>query len=271
MGREVALACAASFKRAILELAATTRRSSAPVPTSSWPCVPCCFPRWVPPASCTTLRRVFIHESVYEPFVARLQQAWENVTVATRARPATLVGPLIDGAAFDAMQRAGRMPRPGRPRDRRRAPAAAVPRCLLRAARAGRDRCPARDHAARDLRPHPLPVPSPSSTEAIALNNAASHGLSSAIFTERLAARPSASRPSGERLWHRQRQHRHQRCRDRQLPSAARKDSGAGAVRLGRLEVLHAALHQHRQLGVGNCRLRRASTLAAETPRFPRF
>jgi aldehyde dehydrogenase (NAD+) len=55
---------------------------------------------------CTTLRRLFVHESVYEGFVARLKQAYASVKVGDPLKPDTLVGPLIDGAAYEAMQKA---------------------------------------------------------------------------------------------------------------------------------------------------------------------
>jgi aldehyde dehydrogenase (NAD+) len=53
---------------------------------------------------CTTLRRLFIHESVYESFVPRLKQAYGSVKVGSPLETGTLVGPLIGQAAFDAMQ-----------------------------------------------------------------------------------------------------------------------------------------------------------------------
>jgi len=55
---------------------------------------------------CTTLRRLFVHESVYDTLVPRLKKAYESVKVGNPLADGTLVGPLIDAAAFDAMQRA---------------------------------------------------------------------------------------------------------------------------------------------------------------------
>lgn len=55
---------------------------------------------------CTTLRRLFVHESIYADFVPRLIRAYENVTVGNPLETMALVGPLIDQAAFVAMQKA---------------------------------------------------------------------------------------------------------------------------------------------------------------------
>ena len=55
---------------------------------------------------CTTLRRLFVHESIYERFLPRLKQAYGSVKVGNPLDPETLVGPLIDGNAFSAMQQA---------------------------------------------------------------------------------------------------------------------------------------------------------------------
>lgn len=55
---------------------------------------------------CTSLRRLIVHESVYDRFVPRLRQVYETVAIGNPMSPATLVGPLIDGRAYDAMQKA---------------------------------------------------------------------------------------------------------------------------------------------------------------------
>jgi aldehyde dehydrogenase (NAD+) len=55
---------------------------------------------------CTTLRRLFVHESVYDQIVPRLRKAYESVSVGDPLEGKALVGPLIDKAAFDNMQKA---------------------------------------------------------------------------------------------------------------------------------------------------------------------
>jgi len=54
---------------------------------------------------CTSLRRLFVHESVYDSLIPRLKKVYTSVSVGN---PLTgnLVGPLIDGLAYEAMQRA---------------------------------------------------------------------------------------------------------------------------------------------------------------------
>lgn len=55
---------------------------------------------------CTTLRRLFVHSSIYDALMARLKPAYLSVGIGDPLVPGTLVGPLIDKAAFDAMQAA---------------------------------------------------------------------------------------------------------------------------------------------------------------------
>jgi aldehyde dehydrogenase (NAD+) len=55
---------------------------------------------------CTTLRRLFVHESVYDQFVPRLKKAYGSVSVGNPLETSALVGPLIDKNAYDGMQKA---------------------------------------------------------------------------------------------------------------------------------------------------------------------
>jgi aldehyde dehydrogenase (NAD+) len=55
---------------------------------------------------CTTLRRLFVHESIYEGFVTRLKRVYLSVTVGNPLETGTLVGPLIDELAYAAMRKA---------------------------------------------------------------------------------------------------------------------------------------------------------------------
>ena len=52
---------------------------------------------------CTSLRRLIVHESVADEFVARLRRTFAQVKIGDPRERDTLVGPLIDEAAFDAM------------------------------------------------------------------------------------------------------------------------------------------------------------------------
>ena len=55
---------------------------------------------------CTTLRRLIVHEDVYDPLLARLKAAYESISIGDPRDPGTLVGPLIERAAFESMQQA---------------------------------------------------------------------------------------------------------------------------------------------------------------------
>ena len=54
---------------------------------------------------CTTLRRLIVHESVADALVDRLRQLFDSAKVGDPRLPDTLVGPLIDEAAFEGMKR----------------------------------------------------------------------------------------------------------------------------------------------------------------------
>jgi aldehyde dehydrogenase (NAD+) len=55
---------------------------------------------------CTSLRRLIVHESIAGQLVARLRDLFAQIPIGDPRDPATLVGPLIDEAAFEGMQRA---------------------------------------------------------------------------------------------------------------------------------------------------------------------
>jgi aldehyde dehydrogenase (NAD+) len=55
---------------------------------------------------CTTLRRLIVHADVYDRLIPRLAKVYAGIRVGDPRQPDTLVGPLIDGDAFAAMERA---------------------------------------------------------------------------------------------------------------------------------------------------------------------
>jgi aldehyde dehydrogenase (NAD+) len=55
---------------------------------------------------CTTMRRLIVHESVYDQLVPRLAKVFGSVVVGDPRDAKTLVGPLIDARAFEEMQTA---------------------------------------------------------------------------------------------------------------------------------------------------------------------
>ncbi len=55
---------------------------------------------------CTTLRRLFVHHDVMDTLLPRLEKAFASVKVGDPFAAGTLVGPLIDRASYDLMQKA---------------------------------------------------------------------------------------------------------------------------------------------------------------------
>jgi aldehyde dehydrogenase (NAD+) len=55
---------------------------------------------------CTSLRRLIVHESIADQLVARLRDLFASIRIGDPREADTLVGPLIDEAAFEGMRRA---------------------------------------------------------------------------------------------------------------------------------------------------------------------
>ena len=53
---------------------------------------------------CTTLRRLIVHEGIADQLVDRLKHLFANVKIGDPREPDTLVGPLIDEAAYEGMR-----------------------------------------------------------------------------------------------------------------------------------------------------------------------
>ena len=53
---------------------------------------------------CTTLRRLIVHEAVYDELVPRLVKSYQSLPIGDPLASSTLVGPLIDSAAMNAME-----------------------------------------------------------------------------------------------------------------------------------------------------------------------
>ncbi|MDZ3833562.1 MAG: aldehyde dehydrogenase family protein [Sphingopyxis sp.] len=105
MGRTVAPRLAARFARAILELGGNNAAIVTPSADLDLALRAVVFGAiGTAGQRCTTTRRLFVHDSVYDGFVARLKAAYAGVSVGNPLMQEALVGPLIDRAAFDAMQ-----------------------------------------------------------------------------------------------------------------------------------------------------------------------
>ncbi|WP_439619146.1 aldehyde dehydrogenase family protein, partial [Shinella sp.] len=107
MGRMVGPKVAERFGRSILELGGNNAMIVAPsadlemaVRAVVFSAVGTCGQR------CTSLRRLIVHESVADGLVQRLASAYAGLPVGSPLEAGTLVGPLVDRAAFEGMERA---------------------------------------------------------------------------------------------------------------------------------------------------------------------
>ena len=105
MGREVGPKVAARFGRCLLELGGNNAAIVGPTADLDLTLRGVAFAAMGTAGQrCTTLRRLFVHDSVYDAFVSRLKAAYASVPVGDPRAGGVLVGPLVDKAAFDAMQ-----------------------------------------------------------------------------------------------------------------------------------------------------------------------
>ncbi|MBX3481889.1 aldehyde dehydrogenase family protein [Phenylobacterium sp.] len=107
MGRAVGPRLARRFARALLELGGNNAAIVAPTADLDLAIRGVAFAAMGTAGQrCTTLRRLFVHESVYDAFLPRLKAAYASVKVGDPREAGVLVGPLIDQAALMGMQRA---------------------------------------------------------------------------------------------------------------------------------------------------------------------
>lgn len=182
MGRIVGERVARRFGRSLLELGGNNASIVAQSADPDLALRACAFGfMGTAGQRCTSLRRLFIHESLYSDFVARLRSAAASIAIGDPRDPETLVGPLIDEAAFRQME------------------------TVLAAARQAGGQVTGGERLARDgvyVSPAIVELPDHSGPalqetfapilyvfrytvldEAIALHNAVPQGLSSSIFT----------------------------------------------------------------------------------------
>ncbi len=185
MGREVGPRVARRFGRVLLELGGNNAIIVAPsadlelaVRAITFGAVGTAGQR------CTTTRRLIVHEEIHDALLARLKKAYESITIGNPLE-GHLVGPLIDEAAYRAME-------------------AALERARTDGGRVfGGGRVLAEEHPdAFYVRPAIVEMPEQTGVmleetfapilyvvryrdfeDAIAIQNAAAQGLSSAVFT----------------------------------------------------------------------------------------
>lgn len=107
MGRIVGQKVAARFGKSILELGGNNAMIVAPsadvemaVRAITFSAVGTCGQR------CTTLRRLIVHDDLYETIIEKLKNIYQTITIGDPLNQDYLIGPLIDGQAFDAFSRA---------------------------------------------------------------------------------------------------------------------------------------------------------------------
>jgi aldehyde dehydrogenase (NAD+) len=104
MGREVGVRLARRFGRALLELGGNNAAIVCASADLDLTVRAVAFAAMGTAGQrCTTLRRLFVHEDVRAALLPHLRRAYASVTVGDPREAATLVGPLIDARAADAM------------------------------------------------------------------------------------------------------------------------------------------------------------------------
>ena len=105
MGRALAPVVAGRFGRAILELGGNNAMIVCPSAKLALAERAIVFSAvGTAGQRCTSLRRLFVHDAIYDELVAGLKRAYATLPVGDPSKPGTLVGPLIDSHAFDTMQ-----------------------------------------------------------------------------------------------------------------------------------------------------------------------
>ncbi len=186
MGRVVGPQVAARFGRCLLELGGNNAIIVSDKADLDLAVRAIAFGAWGTAGQrCTTTRRVIAHHSVHQQLVQRLEQVRLQLRIGHPLQEGTLLGPLVDQQAFDAMQTALAQARAqgGQVRGGARALAAEWPQAFY--AEPALVTMPSQTAVVCFETFAPILYVLQYSTldEAIALQNAVPQGLSSAIFT----------------------------------------------------------------------------------------
>ena len=207
---------------------------------------------------CTSTRRVIVHESVASKVRHKLLAAYKSLTIGNPLDKETVMGPLIDKNAVDLVQHSiqrlkdegGEVLYGG---DRLTVPGG----CYMKP-------CVAIAKPDFDIVQHETFGPLlylmtyRDFDEAIAIHNDVPQGLTSSIFTNDAREAEKVYERNGQRLWHRQREHRHKRGRDRRRVWRREKYRWRPRKRKRLLEAVHAPANEHDQfferasIGAGN-------------------
>ena len=240
MGRIVAPRVAQRFGRALLELGGNNAAIVCPSADLELATRAILFSAvGTAGQRCTTMRRLIVHHSIADALVGRLRRLFAQVKIGDPRRPDTLIGPLIDQSAFEAMKQVL-----GEAIERVEAIPGGYyvrPAIVELESQEG-------SILTETFAPILYVLRYDTLDEAIAFNNAVPQGLSSAIFTTDMKEAEVLHVGCGLRLRDCQRQHRHLRRGDWRGLWRRERDRWRTRERLGRLARLHAAADQYDQL-----------------------
>ena len=189
MGRELAPRVAARFGKAILELGGNNAVIVGPSANLDLALRAIVFgAAGTAGQRCTTTRRLFVHEAVREDLVGRLTRAYGSLRIGDPFEDTTLVGPLIDKAAFDGMQAAlsQALAQGARVTGGERALSEAHPEAFYAQPAIVEFDAPDANVMTETFAPILYVMPYSDLEDAVARNNAAPQGLSASIFTNDL-------------------------------------------------------------------------------------
>ena len=107
MGRAVAATVAPRLGRTILELGGNNAMIVAPSADLGMALRAIIFSAvGTAGQRCTSLRRLIVHEDIYDQLVPSLKSAYDDLRIGDPLIDGVLIGPLIDQAAFDGMEKA---------------------------------------------------------------------------------------------------------------------------------------------------------------------
>jgi aldehyde dehydrogenase (NAD+) len=187
MGKNVGIACATLFKRSLLELGGNNAAIVGPSADLELVVRAVAFAAaGTAGQRCTSLRRLIVHRSIHDALVQRLVSVFGRLPIGDPLQDGTLVGPLIDARAWDAMQAAlaasrelGAAVHFGQRENGITGGVYVRPAIVEMKQQAG-------PMLKETFAPILYVTPYDNIEEALALNNAVAHGLSSSIFTRDL-------------------------------------------------------------------------------------
>jgi len=107
MGHAVGSKLAERFGRCILELGGNNAMIVAPTADLEMALTAIVFSAvGTAGQRCTSLRRLIVHETIYDQLIPRLKRAYSSLAIGDPLADGILVGPLIDQQAFEGMERA---------------------------------------------------------------------------------------------------------------------------------------------------------------------